>query len=74
MEDKGAEVSKLSCGLLIPDAGEAERGLRFARLAKVEAAVTATGGMDQVCLFSLLGCGRGVPGGGRGWPRPIGSV
>ena len=43
-------------------------GLRFAMLAKVEAAA----GMAHV--WRLSGRGRGVPGGGRGWPRPMGSV
>lgn len=35
----------------------------------------AAAGMAHVCRFSVrAGGGRGVPGGGRGCPRPIGSV
>ena len=47
-----------------------ESGFLFARFAKVDAAA----GIAHVCLFSVFGSGKGVPGGGKGWPRPMGSV
>jgi hypothetical protein len=51
--------------------GAAETGLRFAMLANVDAAA----GMAHVWRFSArAGGGRGVPGGGSGCPRPMGSV
>jgi len=50
--------------------GPGTTGLRFVRFANVE---EAAAGMAHVCRFSFLGCGRGVPGGGRGWPLPMGS-
>lgn len=65
---------KSSTDLLLETTGElvvGATGFRFVRLANV---FEAAAGMAQVCLFSFLGCGRGVPGGGRGWPLPMGSV
>ena len=45
-------------------------GFRFARFASAEAAWIGT---PHVFCFPGGG-GNGVPGGGSGWPRPMGSV
>lgn len=45
-------------------------GFLFVRLAKAETVGTA----QPVLRFCPTGRGRGVPGGGKGWPLPIGLV
>jgi hypothetical protein len=68
----GVALAERKCSLLVFEVNvwleEGPTGFRFAMLANVDAAA----GMAHVWRFS--GRGRGVPGGGSGWPRPIGSV
>lgn len=68
----GLVGSRCSCEDVVPGVLEdGVMGLLLARLAKVDAAAV---GMVQVGRLSVLGSGSGVPGGGRGWPLPMGSV
>lgn len=68
--------TSIGCSLTCGDAGDdgttglfALRGALRARFAKAEAVCAL-----HVPLLSFAGCGSGVPGGGRGWPRPIGPI
>ena len=72
MEDDVEDPGRCGVALFSGAVGVVGTALRLVKLANVDALGIGTPHVGR--LSGRGGGGNGVPGGGRGWPRPIGPV